>query len=95
MRLLPLPGPGKGRIPDERDCTGIDDPVQCRNCCEWNVDYVWGERCNRMRNKKKKAICWEETEQKRGRCHKGCPREIETITGALRVAGSAGRQTFK
>ena len=39
---------GKKPIPDAKDCSQILDPVECRDCCEWNVDKVWGERCRRM-----------------------------------------------
>jgi hypothetical protein len=66
-------------IPAPRDCTAEPTLEQCLDCCEWNVDKVWGERCRRLPNRtkkqrKEKALCWEAAERLRGDCQRACPR---------------------
>ena len=66
-------------IPTPRDCTVETDHEACMQCCDWNVDNVWGERCRRIPRKERRT-CWEDAEMRRGVCQRGCPRPILTVT---------------
>jgi hypothetical protein len=78
-------GQTKKPIPEAKDCSKILDPDECKTCCDWNVDKVWGERCRRLPNKTKedkraRARCWQDAERRRGNCHGDCPIDILTLT---------------
>jgi hypothetical protein len=65
-------------IPAPRDCTEEASRELCLDCCDWNVEKVWGERCRRLPNKTKKdrnerRRCWEDAERRRRDCQLGCP----------------------
>jgi hypothetical protein len=67
-------------IPAPRDCTQYIDPVECRDCCDWNVENVWGERCRRIKDRRERALCWKDAEARRGECHRLCPLLTITVT---------------
>jgi hypothetical protein len=65
-------------IPSPKDCTQEISLETCVQCCDWNVEKVWGERCRRMpqRTKKQRAerrLCWADAEDRRGACQRECP----------------------
>lgn len=85
------PGPGGGGgggggggadpnpIPAPKDCTLEVTHDDCYDCCDWNADKVWGERCRRMPDRTKKqrrerALCWKDAEKRRSDCYLTCPR---------------------
>jgi hypothetical protein len=66
---------------DPKDCSVIEDPEACYDCCQYNADEHYGWVCRRLPNKTKKdkaerAKCWEEVEKYRAACQKDCPRII-------------------
>jgi hypothetical protein len=67
-------------IPSPRDCTVETDHEACMQCCDWNVDKVWGERCRRIpeRNREERRLCWIDAEQRRSECQRPCPPPILT-----------------
>jgi hypothetical protein len=88
-------GPGGGRsagdagkphpVPAPEDCTKEPTYEQCYDCCDWNVDKVWGENCRRMPGRTKeqrraKRLCWERAEGLRSECQLGCPRPDPIVT---------------
>jgi hypothetical protein len=75
----PPPPADPNPIPAPRDCSQLIDPVECRDCCEWNVDKVWGERCRRL-PRKERGECWRDAERRRGECHRECPLVTITVT---------------
>jgi hypothetical protein len=86
----PVDGGGGGAdpypIPAPKDCTQELSYEACYQCCDWNVDKVWGERCRRLPDRSKKqrkarALCWETAERLRGECQAACPRIA--VTGDL------------
>lgn len=83
------PGPGGGGggadphpIPAPKDCTVETDHEACMQCCDWNVDKVWGERCRRIpkKNKEDRKQCWIEAEKRRSECQRPCPRPDPIVT---------------
>jgi hypothetical protein len=65
-------------IPAPKDCTQEASRELCLDCCDWNVEKVWGERCRRLPNRTKKdrderRRCWEDAERRRSDRHRGCP----------------------
>lgn len=80
------PGPGGGGgggadpypIPAPKDCTQEITHETCVQCCDWNVEKVWGERCRRMpgrtkKQRQEKRLCWGDAEDRRGACQRECP----------------------
>jgi hypothetical protein len=72
-------------IPSPKDCTVGTDHEACYQCCNWNVDKVWGEQCRRMpgrtkKQRQQKALCWERAEALRGECQAACPHSGPIIT---------------
>jgi hypothetical protein len=79
------PGPGSGTadphpIPAPKDCTEHIFREPCMDCCDWNVDNVWGERCRRIPKNRKdeRAQCWKDAEKRRADCYRACPPGITT-----------------
>lgn len=64
-------------IPAPKDCTVETDHEACYQCCDWNVDKVWGERCRRLPMREREP-CWADAENRRGDCQRKCP--ILTVT---------------
>jgi hypothetical protein len=74
----PNSGADPNPIPAPRDCTEEASRELCLDCCNWNVEKVWGERCHRLPNRTKKdrderRRCWEDAERRRSDCQRGCP----------------------
>jgi hypothetical protein len=67
-------------IPSPKDCTQEVNYEACYQCCDWNVDKVWGERCRRIKNKKEQKLCWVEAENRRSECQLACPRPDPIVT---------------
>jgi hypothetical protein len=69
-------------IPAPKDCTLELTHETCMQCCDWNVDKVWGARCNRIPKKKKeeRKLCWIEAEKRRSECQLACPRQDPIVT---------------
>jgi hypothetical protein len=69
-------------IPAPRDCTAEVTHEACYACCNWNVDNVWGARCNRIpkKNRYERRRCWEDAEARRKDCQLLCPRPDPIIT---------------
>jgi len=63
-------------IPAPRDCSQEASLELCLDCCDWNVDNVWGARCHRIpkKNKNERRRCWEDAERRRSDCQLMCPR---------------------
>ena len=75
----PVESPIKRPIPPERDCTKEPDAETCKLCCDWNADRVWGERCRRIKDERKRNACWWDLEnKKRPECQRACPRTAFT-----------------
>lgn len=68
-------------IPAPRDCTAEATRELCLDCCDWNVENVWGERCRRLPEKdQRRRLCWEEAEARRADCHRMCPNPGPILT---------------
>ena len=69
-------------IPAPKDCTKELTHETCMQCCDWNVDKVWGERCRRIpkKNKEERKLCWIEAENRRSECQMPCPRPDPIVT---------------
>jgi hypothetical protein len=77
------PGGGGGGadphpIPAPKDCTQEASHELCLDCCDWNVENVWGERCRRLpnrdrRDRDERRQCWQDAERRRSDCQRECP----------------------
>jgi hypothetical protein len=75
----PIPEADPNPIPAPKDCTQEASRELCLECCDWNVDKVWGERCRRLPRRERRT-CWEDAERRRGDCQRGCPIVAITVT---------------
>ena len=78
----PVEPPGGRPIAKEKKCGNEPTRQECLECCDWNFRYVWGEKCNRIKNERKRRLCWEEAENyKRPDCQANCRQPIFDAIG--------------
>jgi len=69
----PIPEADPHPVPAPKDCTQEASRELCMDCCDWNVDKVWGERCRRIPRRDERRRCWEDAEARRAACYLTCP----------------------
>ena len=81
------PRPWPGPQPARKDCTEVEEPIECINCCEYNYFEVDGWKCNQLPWLEYMA-CWNAAMVVMAHCIHDCPESPGIRTGAGGLPGT-------